>query len=132
MVFPRSYLRFGREELTLPDMPLLFSYGTLQDEQVQLSLFGRTLIGRKDHLLGYKQDLAPVADPEFARTSSKTHHAILRPSNREDARIEGTAFELTEAELELADQYEPIEYKRVLAKLTSGEETWVYVDANTR
>jgi hypothetical protein len=36
-------------------MPLLFSYGTLQNEQLQRSLFGRTLVGWKDYLLGYEQ-----------------------------------------------------------------------------
>lgn len=110
-------------------MPLLFSYGTLQDEQVQISLFGRTLVGRKDCLLGYEQSLARVADPEFARTSGKTHHAILRPAGRDTAQVEGTAFEVTDAELQHADAYEPVGYTRVLANLASGGEAWVYVDA---
>ncbi|MDH3647011.1 MAG: gamma-glutamylcyclotransferase [Gammaproteobacteria bacterium] len=110
-------------------MPLLFSYGTLQDERVQRALFGRTLVGRKDCLLGYAQALARVADPEFARTSGKTHHAILRPARSDTARVEGMAFEVTDAELEHADKYEPVEYKRVLARLASGGQAWVYVDA---
>ena len=33
---------------------LLFSYGTLQKEKVQLELFGRTLKGANDVLKGYK------------------------------------------------------------------------------
>ena len=44
-------------------MPLLFSYGTLRDEKVQLALFGRTLVGRKDQLLGFEQALIRVQDP---------------------------------------------------------------------
>jgi len=110
-------------------MPLLFSYGTLQDEDVQLSLFGRPLVGRKDSLLGYEQALARVEDTEFARTSGKTHHAILRPAQSDAARVEGMAFEVTEAELVHADDYEPVEYKRVVARLASGRQAWVYVDA---
>jgi len=109
-------------------MPLLFSYGTLQEEDVQRSLFGRTLVGRKDGLLGYELAMAPVADPEFARTSGKTHHAILRPAHGA-SQVEGTAFKVTEAELEITDKYEPAEYKRVEARLASGGNTWVYVDA---
>jgi len=112
-------------------MPLLFSYGTLQDEQVQLSLFGRVLVGRKDCLLGYELALAPVADAEFARTSGKTHHAILRPTGDNITQVEGTAFEVTDKELVLADKYEPVEYKRVVARLASGAQTWVYVDAQS-
>lgn len=110
-------------------MPLLFSYGTLQDEQVQRSLFGRTLVGRKDYLLDYEQALARVEDADFARTSGKTHHAILRPARSDAAQVEGMAFEVTDAELETADKYEPVEYKRVLARLASGGQAWVYVDA---
>lgn len=110
-------------------MPLLFSYGTLQDEKVQLTLFGRALVGRKDFLLGYEQSMARVKDPEFARTSGKAHHAILRPGTGDASRVEGTALEVTEAELEITDKYEPVEYKRVVARLASGGEAWVYVDA---
>lgn len=112
-------------------MPLLFSYGTLRDEQVQLSLFGRTLVGQNDCLLGYRQELARVEDPEFARTSGKSHHAILRPAGSDAAQVEGTAFEVTDAELEHADKYEPVEYKRVLARLASGGRAWVYADARS-
>ena len=110
-------------------MPLLFSYGTLQDEEVQLSLFGRTLVGRKDYLLGYEHALDRVDGPDFARTSGATHHAILRPADSDAARVEGTALEVTDAELERADKYEPVEYKRVVASLASGGQAWVYVDA---
>lgn len=112
-------------------MPLLFSYGTLQDEQLQRTLFGRTLAGRRDHLLGYEQSLARVADPEFARASGKTHHSILRPAGSSAARVAGTAFEVTDEELEVADKYEPVEYKRVLAGLASGGQAWVYVGTHS-
>jgi gamma-glutamylcyclotransferase (GGCT)/AIG2-like uncharacterized protein YtfP len=112
-------------------MPLLFSYGTLQDEHVQLSLFGRKLVGRRDWLLGYEQSTARVEDPEFARTSGKAHHSILRATQDERMQVEGTALEITEEELEITDEYEPVEYRRVIAKLASGDQTWVYVDART-
>ena len=35
-------------------MESLFSYGTLQLEEVQKALFGRILMGMKDRLPGYK------------------------------------------------------------------------------
>ena len=35
-------------------MPLLFSYGTLQHEEVQVSTFGRKLAGEKDLIVGYE------------------------------------------------------------------------------
>ena len=46
--------------------------------------------------------------------------------------MSGTAFEITDAELAAADQYEKIAaYKRIVVMLASGEQAWVYVDART-
>src|SRR5438105_3878856 len=44
-------------------MPLLFSYGTLQLANVQLSTFGRLLEGNLDELLGYEHSLFKIEDP---------------------------------------------------------------------
>lgn len=38
----------------------LFSYGTLQKEQFQLELLGKTLTGTKDSLRGYKLSLFEI------------------------------------------------------------------------
>jgi hypothetical protein len=35
---------------------------------------------------------------------------------------------VTEEDLDRADAYEPVEYKRVAANLASGRPAWVYVD----
>jgi Gamma-glutamyl cyclotransferase, AIG2-like len=43
--------------------------------------------------------------------------------------VTGTVFEITEAELARADQYEIAAYKRVVAVLASGKQAWMYVDA---
>jgi hypothetical protein len=112
-------------------MPLLFSYGPLQGEHVQLTLFGRVLVARKNFLLGFEQTLLRVEDADFARTSGKTRHAILRPARDAQARIFATALEITEHELEVTDKYEPVEYRRVIASLASGRRAWVYVDASS-
>ncbi len=45
--------------------------------------------------------------------------------------IKGTVFEITEEELQLADKYEPANYKRVKAVLESGKEAWIYIAAET-
>ncbi len=109
-------------------MPLLFSYGTLRDPEVQRSLFGRTLAGRKDSLLGYELASIEVADAAFARESGKSTHAILKASSDASTEVEGMVFEVTEAELEQVDRYEPVEYRRVMADLASGKQTWVFVE----
>ena len=110
-------------------MPLLFSYGTLQQDNVQLSTFGRLLRGQKDELVGFEQSLVLIEDAEVVATSGKTHHPIVKFNGRDDSRVSGTVFEITDDELARADQYEVAAYKRVAASLASGRKAWVYVDA---
>jgi gamma-glutamylcyclotransferase (GGCT)/AIG2-like uncharacterized protein YtfP len=110
-------------------MPLLFSYGTLQQENVQLSTFGRLLHGQKDELLGFEQSLVRIEDSQIVATSGKMHHPIVKFNGRNDSRVSGTVFEITDAELASADQYEVAVYQRVAAMLASGKQAWVYVDA---
>lgn len=113
-------------------MPLLFSYGTLQQEGVQLSTFGRRLQGQRDDLPGFEPSLARIEDPHVVATSGKTHHANVTFNGRSDSRVPGTLFEITDAELVAADAYEKIAaYTRVLAMLSSGEQAWMYVDARS-
>jgi hypothetical protein len=114
-------------------MPLLFSYGTLQQENVQLATFGRLLEGAPDSLVGFRQTLFEITDPEVIRTSGKTHHPMASHTGIDADRIRGTAFEVTDAELEQADRYETDpSYRRVIARLLSGREAWVYADARIR
>ncbi|HYB40995.1 MAG TPA: gamma-glutamylcyclotransferase family protein [Candidatus Methylomirabilis sp.] len=110
-------------------MPLLFSYGTLRQEAVQLSTFGRLLEGQPDELIGFEQSLLEVEDPQFVATSGKAHHAIVAFNGRGDSRVKGTVFELSESELAVADRYEPAGYKRISTVLASGKRAWVYADA---
>jgi Gamma-glutamyl cyclotransferase, AIG2-like len=111
------------------EMPLLFSYGTLQQEAVQMSTFGRLLHGQPDELLGFEQSLLKIEDPQFVATSGKSHHAIVKYNGRNDSRVSGMVFELSESELASADRYEPAGYKRISAMLASGRQAWVYADA---
>jgi hypothetical protein len=110
-------------------MPLLFSYGTLQLDAVQMSTFGRLLQGQRDELVGFEQSLVKIDDPQFVATSGKTHHFIVRFNGRNDSRVPGTVFEVSDDELASADRYEPAGYKRIAALLASGREAWVYADA---
>ena len=112
-------------------MPLLFSYGTLQQEAVQMSTFGRLLQGEQDELVGFEQSLLRIEDPKFVATSGKSHHAIVKFNGRADSRVKGTVFEVSEGELASADHYEPAGYKRISAMLASGRQAWVYADARS-
>ena len=113
-------------------MPLLFSYGTLQQEHVQLSTFGRLLQGHRDELPGFEPSLISIENPLVVATSGKTQHANVTFNGRHDSRVSGTVFEITDAELAAADQYERLAaYTRVAAMLASGKQAWVYVDARS-
>ena len=103
----------------LPSSVLLFSYGTLQDKDVQIANFGRELTGREDALPGYA-----LADPVLSDESQYVN--ITLSSNPEDA-VSGTVFEITEHELAAADRYEEdADYRRILVALRSGDHAWVY------
>ena len=109
-------------------MPLLFSYGTLQQPSVQMSTFGRVLQGQSDELMGFESAAFPIDDPQLAAASSTPHHTIVKFNGRRESRVSGTVFELSERELAAADQYEPAGYQRISAMLASGRQTWVYAE----
>jgi hypothetical protein len=111
-------------------MPFLFSYGTLQQQAVQLSTFGRLLDGHADALVGFEQSVMTVDDPEFVKTSGRSEHAVVRFTGRSGSLVPGMVFEVTDRELAQADEYEPAGYKRITATLQSGKRAWVYADAH--
>jgi len=110
-------------------MPWLFSYGTLQQDAVQLSTFGRRLEGQPDELVGFEQSLMRVDDPTFVGASGQAHHAIVTFNGRPDSRVSGMAFEVSDQELAAADRYEPAGYSRIRTTLASGKEAWVYANS---
>lgn len=109
---------------------LLFSYGTLQQPEVQRSTFGRELDGRRDAIVGYDLDYVTITDPEVVAVSGSDRHPILRPSTAPDASVDGTVFAISAAELVAADDYEVDAYRRISVPLRSGERAWVYVFAD--
>ena len=109
-------------------MPVLFSYGTLQDEEVQLKTFGRTLNGEKDLLHGYEPSLVPIEDAAVAERLRRTHHDNITPTGDEWSSVQGTALEVSDEELAKADAFEAeFKYRRVEVALSSGRSAWVYV-----
>lgn len=107
---------------------LLFSYGTLQLESVQLATFGRLLTGSTDKLPAYSLCLVEIDDPDVVRTSGQTHHPIIKFTGNNSDVVEGMVFQISRAELASADEYEVDAYKRVAVRLVSGRGAWVYVD----
>lgn len=108
---------------------LLFSYGTLQLAEVQLQSFGRLLDGIADAMPGYGQSLIEITDPEVIRKSGSHFHPIVVATGNPSDEVAGQVFAITRAELAAADAYEVADYKRVMVRLTSGKDAWVYIRA---
>jgi len=104
-------------------MPRLFSYGSLQQASVQLATFGRLLPGKRDGLAGF-------AIAMLQRGGKQLANAVR--SARPWQQVDGTLFEITEAELLAADAYERADsYARIPVTLASGTDAWMYVEASS-
>jgi hypothetical protein len=83
----------------------------------------RELMGTADQLVGFHQSMIKIDDSEVVKISGKTHHPIVkrtdRTEDRTEDRIAGTVFEITDEELANADKYEVADYKRVSASLAN-------------
>ncbi len=108
-------------------MPNLFSYGTLQKEQVQMETFGRLLNGEKDTLLGYILKMVEITDPEVLRKSGQQFHPIIEPTGNLNDKVEGMLFEISETEILNADKYEVDDYKRIEVEFQSGKKGFIYI-----
>lgn len=76
--------------------------------------------------------LVKIEDPQLIALG-KTHYANVVFNGKSDSRVQGRVFEITDAELAAADQYEQgAAYKRIAAALVSGREAWLYVEASRR
>ena len=106
----------------------LFSYGSLQNPELQKKIFGREFKGSQDVLQGYRLSSITVKEETAIALSGKESHPIVVISKNAADNICGTVFEVSDRELLLADSYEAINYRRVKEKLASGNEAWVYVE----
>lgn len=108
---------------------LLFSYGTLQLDQVQLVTFHRLLTGRPDVMRGFAEVSLRIEDEAVVAISGKAVHTMATFTGRSSDVIPGTVFEVMPDELEATDTYEVAAVKRVAVILDSGARAWAYVDA---
>jgi gamma-glutamylcyclotransferase (GGCT)/AIG2-like uncharacterized protein YtfP len=108
-------------------MIALFSYGTLQQREVQIANYGRELRGEPDVLIGYRLEPLVIDDPDVVELSGKAVHTIARATGDPDDRISGTVFEVSEAELGSTDAYETRAYSRIEVTLGSGRTAFLYV-----
>jgi hypothetical protein len=108
---------------------LLFTYGTLQLEPVQMATFGRRLAGTRDALQRFELVPLQIDDPAVVAISGKSQHTMATFTGRPADVIAGTVFAVTLEEIQRADEYEVAAVRRVVVVLRSGARAWAYVDA---
>lgn len=91
-----------------------------------MASFGRLLKGRPDALVGWRQEMVEITDPDVLAKSGQALHPIVTPGRKDDT-VTGMVFEITAEELAAADRYEVADYRRIKASLKSGVTAWVYV-----
>ncbi|TRX36964.1 gamma-glutamylcyclotransferase [Flavobacterium sp. ZT3R18] len=106
-------------------MQKLFTYGTLQNNDIQESLFGRILQGTPETLIGYKLNEIQIEE-EFGLIQ----YPIITETQQPEDTISGIVYEITTSDLHQADLYEGLHYKRVEVHLQSNEKVWAYSEAN--
>ena len=108
---------------------LLFSYGTLQLEKVQVATFGRPLAGTRDALSGFALVPLAIEDQTVVAISGTARHTMATFTGNASDVVSGTVFAVTADELRSADTYEVAAVTRVAVVLQSGARAWAYVDA---
>ena len=78
----------------------LFTYGTLQLEEVQLATFGRKLEGKPDVLIGYRLVKITIEDKDFVAKSGTAEHSNLAFTGNASDFVDGAVFSVTMEELE--------------------------------
>ncbi|WP_328972176.1 GDSL-type esterase/lipase family protein [Streptomyces sp. NBC_00239] len=114
--------------VTEPRPHSLFSFGTLMDERVQKTLFGRSVPTSGAALSGYATRPLPITDPAVIAASGLDVHLTLECALGSE--VPGAVLHLTDDELAAADAYEVDDYIRRRVCLSSGEPAWAYLDAN--
>lgn len=95
----------------------LFTYGTLQEREVQLGVFSRPLTAFEDELPLYILSDKKVADL----------YPTLRHTGQQEDSIKGQVYTLSHQELQKADLYEGEAYERIQIQLASGKNAWAYI-----
>ncbi|MUH35007.1 gamma-glutamylcyclotransferase [Zobellia amurskyensis] len=100
-------------------MQYLFTYGTLQNHEIQNHVFGRRLHGSRDILEAFR----------FSSEKIMGRYLVVEETKNTSDQIEGVVYELQQNELAMADQYEGEAYKKIEVSLKSGKIAWVYTKA---
>jgi hypothetical protein len=97
----------------------------LKDKNIQENIFGRSLKGSPDKLIGYVVEYIEIEE-EFGM---EKYPIIIATENPNDI-VSGLLYEITDQDLNLADTYEGLHYKRIEVTLESKQTAWAYIVTN--
>jgi len=100
-------------------------------EVVQIDNYGRKLKGSPDTLIGYTLGTVEIKDTSVVEVSGQYIHPIAIKTGKPEDKIDGVIFEISEEELIRTDEYEDVDYKRVLETFASGKTAWIYIENNS-
>ncbi|MEL1241820.1 gamma-glutamylcyclotransferase family protein [Flavobacterium flavipallidum] len=106
-------------------MEKLFAYGTLKDKNIQENIFGRTLKGVPDRLIGFVINYIEIEE-EFGIEK----YPVIIATNNPDDIVTGIVYDISEKDVYLADTYEGLHYKRIEVTLESLQTAWAYIVTN--
>ncbi|AOZ98288.1 MAG TPA: gamma-glutamylcyclotransferase family protein [Flavobacterium sp.] len=106
-------------------MEKLFAYGTLKNKEIQENIFGRTLKGTPDRLIGFVINYIEIEE-EFGLEK----YPIIVATNNPDDIVTGVVYDISEKDVYLADTYEGLHYKRIEVTLESLQTAWAYIVTN--
>ncbi len=106
-------------------MEKLFAYGTLKEKDIQENIFGRSLYGTPDRLIGFVINYIKIEE-EFGIAQ----YPIIVATENPDDIVTGIVYEISDQDLNLADTYEGLHYKRMEVTLESNQKAWAYLVTN--
>lgn len=106
-------------------MEKLFAYGTLKNKDIQETIFGRTLSGTPDRLIGYVINYIEIEE-EFGIEK----YPIITATNNPDDIVTGFVYDISVEDVNRADTYEGLHYKRIEVTLESLVTAWAYIVTN--
>ena len=92
-----------------------------------MDVFQRTLEGVPDQLAGYAKTAINLATGD----GRYTQYPVIYPTGDLNDVVEGMRYQLTEDELQQADEYEGESYERMEVIPESAKLSWVYVAATS-
>lgn len=106
---------------------LLFSYGPLNSNELQLKHYGRAFLGREDILSGYLFNNTEINGAHLIANPT-TKLQMARKSSEKNSKIKGMVYEITGEELVKTDRLLAFNAKRVMVTTDLGSEVWVYIE----